>query len=264
MAGLDASNEDIFNYVNNSGDLSFVLNERGEILFWSSTVEKEFFTEAARKVVAGESGVVPLTLNDKDFYLAFASMKDIGWSFGMMVSEDEVLQSTRTTHDYFLAQIKSLQEKMTGEYSFMNTLSIVIPVALLVALFLMSTNLSRRFVKPINELSDSVREISGGNLDKKIDVHTGDEIEHLAICFNAMTDELKRYMANLEKETAEKERIATELDVAKDIQNGMLPKDFPTRADFELFATMTPAKGPLKKSAAISTTFIFWTKLTWR
>ncbi|MBR0059886.1 MAG: SpoIIE family protein phosphatase, partial [Selenomonadaceae bacterium] len=242
VAGLDASNEDIFNYVNKSGDLSFVLNERGEILFWSSAIEKEFFTEAARKIVAGESSVVPLTLNDKDFYLAFAPMKDIGWSFGMIVSEDEVLQSTRTTHDYFLAQIKSLQEKMTGEYSFMNTLSIVIPVALLIILFLMSTNLSRRFVKPINELSDSVREISGGNLDKKIDVHTGDEIEHLAICFNAMTDELKRYMANLEKETAEKERIATELDVAKDIQNGMLPKDFPARADFELFATMTPAK----------------------
>jgi sigma-B regulation protein RsbU (phosphoserine phosphatase) len=87
-----------------------------------------------------------------------------------------------------------------------------------------------------------VREISSGNLDKKIDVHTNDEIEHLAICFNAMTDELKTYMVNLEKETAERERIATELDVATDIQNGMLPKDFPARADFELFATMTPAK----------------------
>ncbi len=242
VAGLDASNEDIFNYVNNSGDLSFVLNENGEILFWSSAVEKDFFMEAARKVVAGESGVMPLTLNDKDFYLAFAPMKDIGWSFGMVISEDEVLKSTQSTHDYFLDQIKVLQEKMTGEYSYMNTVSIVIPVALLVALFLMSTNLSRRFVKPINELSDSVREISSGNLDKKIDIHTGDEIEHLAICFNAMTEELKKYMANLEKETAERERIATELDVAKDIQNGMLPKDFPSRADFELFATMTPAK----------------------
>ena len=106
----------------------------------------------------------------------------------------------------------------------------------------MGTNLSRRFVKPINELSEGVKEISNGNLDKKLNIHTGDEIEHLATCFNAMTDELQTYIANLAKETAEKERIATELDVAKDIQNGMLPKDFPTRADFELFATMTPAK----------------------
>ena len=106
----------------------------------------------------------------------------------------------------------------------------------------MSTKLSRRFVKPIHELTDGVREISSGNLDKKIEVQTGDEIEHLAVCFNAMTDELKTYMKNLAKETAERERIATELDVAKEIQNGMLPKDFPARNDFELFATMTPAK----------------------
>jgi len=49
-------------------------------------------------------------------------------------------------------------------------------------------------------------------------------------------------MENLTKVTAEKERIATELDVAKEIQDGMLPKDFPTRSDFELFATTTPAK----------------------
>ena len=57
-----------------------------------------------------------------------------------------------------------------------------------------------------------------------------------------MTDNLKTYMANLTKVTAERERIATELNVATDIQNGMLPKDFPSRADFELLATTTPAK----------------------
>ena len=242
VVGLDASNEDIFNYVNKGGDLSFVLNEDGEMLFSSDSTSKKIFIAATQKIVAGESGVVHLTLKDEDFYLAYAPMKDIGWSFGMIISEEEILRPTQNTQNYFLEQIKNLQEKMTGEYSYMNTLSIVIPVAVLIILFLMSTNLARRFVKPIDELSDSVREISSGNLDKKINVQTGDEIEHLAICFNAMTDELKRYMSNLEKETAEKERIATELDVAKDIQNGMLPKDFPSRADFELFATMTPAK----------------------
>ena len=87
-----------------------------------------------------------------------------------------------------------------------------------------------------------MRDIASGNLDKKLDIHTGDEIEHLSTSFNAMTLELKTYMTNLTKVTAEKERIATELDVAKDIQNGMLPKDFPAREDFELLATTTPAK----------------------
>ena len=60
---------------------------------------------------------------------------------------------------------------------------------------------------------------------KNLDVHTGNEIEHLANCFNSMTDELKTQMANLAKETAKSERIATELTVAANIQQSMLPKD---------------------------------------
>lgn len=60
--------------------------------------------------------------------------------------------------------------------------------------------------------------------------------------FNTMTDELKTQMKNLEKVTAEKERISTELDVASQIQMSMLPKNFSIDERAEIFATMTPAK----------------------
>ena len=71
----------------------------------------------------------------------------------------------------------------------------------------------------------------------------GDEIESLAVCFNTMTDELKTYMENLTKATADKERIATELKVATKIQLSMLPHNFDfNREDFEIYATMNAAK----------------------
>ena len=269
VVGLDYSNDDIYKFINQTqfaqSGINFVLNERGEVIF-SSQQEGVFavndsedlvirvggrdlrnrsekdISDATAKMVAREQGISLINLEGKDYYLAFAPMEDINWSFGMLVSEEEILNSTESTGDYFFKQVTKLQDQMRQEYSYANNLVAVVPVALLIILFFMSTNLSRRFVKPINELSVGVKEISGGNLDKKLNIHTGDEIEHLATCFNGMTDEIKTYMANLEKETAERERIATELDVAKDIQNGMLPKDFPARADFELFATMTPAK----------------------
>ena len=270
VVGIDYSNSDLYQFINElnttKGSINFVLNKNGEVVI-SSQAEgifsvndsatdlisraggrdlrknsEETIANAAKKMIAGEEGVTLIKLNDENYYLAYSQMENTGWSFGMIVSEAEILKPTMGTQDYFLSQVTKLQEKMHQEYSYINNLIIIVPIILLVILFLMSTNLSRRFVKPINELSDGVREISAGNLDKKLDIHTGDEIEHLAICFNAMTDELKKKMANLTKETAEKERLATELDVAKDIQSGMLPKDFPTRTDFELFATMTPAK----------------------
>ena len=58
-----------------------------------------------------------------------------------------------------------------------------------------------------------------------------------------MTDELQTYMKNLTQVTAEKERISTELNVAKDIQLSMLPHDFNFgRNDFDIYATTNAAK----------------------
>ena len=270
VAGLDSSNTDIYGWINaftaSKGVINFVLNDFGEIVFstqkegilavndsYDDFVERyggrdlrnspeETLAAAAKRMLDGEQDVIPIKLDEENYYLAFAPMTETGWSFGMLISETEILQATEGTQEYFLMQISNLQNKMLQQYSYVNNLVVIIPVALLIILFLMGTNLSRRFVKPIHELSDGVREIASGNLDKKLNIHTGDEIEHLAICFNEMTGELKNYMANLAKETADKERLATELDVAKEIQNGMLPKNFPDRADFELYATMTPAK----------------------
>ena len=63
--------------------------------------------------------------------------------------------------------------------------------------------------------------------------------------FNFMLEEIQNYISNLSKITAEKERIGAELDVAKHIQESMLPcifPPFPDRHEFDIFASMTPAK----------------------
>lgn len=122
---------------------------------------------------------------------------------------------------------------------------VVVIVLIIVAVTWQGRRMGDRFVHPILDLSNGVREIAGGNLEKKLDIKTGDEIEHLSICFNAMTDELQSYMKNLTKVTAEKERIATELNVATNIQESMLPNifpPFPERSDFDIFGAMHAAK----------------------
>lgn len=73
----------------------------------------------------------------------------------------------------------------------------------------------------------------------------GDEIGALAVSFRNMVGELDEYMVNLAAVTADKERIATELNVATQIQASMLPcifPAFPGRKEFDVYATMTPAK----------------------
>ena len=87
-----------------------------------------------------------------------------------------------------------------------------------------------------------LEKLRNGNLDKKIDLKTGDKIDHLAASFNAMTSKLKNYMANLTKVTADKERIATKLNIATNIQINILPRDFNIGKGFEIYARMNVAK----------------------
>lgn len=53
---------------------------------------------------------------------------------------------------------------------------------------------------------------------------------------------IKRFIENLKAETAARERMESELRIAKDIQASMLPVEFPERKEFDLFALMDPAK----------------------
>ena len=73
-----------------------------------------------------------------------------------------------------------------------------------------------------------------------IKVHN--EIGVLAESFSQMTDELDNYMTENLRLTSEKERVAAELEIAAGIQLDMLPTEFPSSSQYELFASMTPAK----------------------
>ena len=71
------------------------------------------------------------------------------------------------------------------------------------------------------------------------------EVGILALSFEKMILDLEIYLKELEKVTAERERINTELRVAKKIQEDMLPKKFPAfpwRNEFDVYALNVPAK----------------------
>ena len=79
------------------------------------------------------------------------------------------------------------------------------------------------------------REYSGDNT----------EVGDLARSYISMVEDIGGYVTNLQKVTAEKERINAELSLASSIQAHMLPcifPAFPDRDEFDVYASMTPAK----------------------
>ena len=64
--------------------------------------------------------------------------------------------------------------------------------------------LARGMVRPIRTLSDGAQRIGEGNLDQRIDVRTGDELETLADRFNRMSTQLRESYAGLERKVEER------------------------------------------------------------
>ena len=67
-----------------------------------------------------------------------------------------------------------------------------------------SLALARYMVRPINALREGAQAIAAGNLEQKIDVRTGDELQDLAEQFNAMTARLSESYAGLERKVEER------------------------------------------------------------
>lgn len=104
-----------------------------------------------------------------------------------------------------------------------------------------------RFVNaPIKKLIREVVRLGQGNLDVKVSEGRQDEIGLLAKTFNKMADNLKEYVERYTRETAERERISSELELASQIQHNILPCVFPPFPElldsFDLFAETHSAK----------------------
>jgi signal transduction histidine kinase/CheY-like chemotaxis protein len=89
----------------------------------------------------------------------------------------------------------------------------------LVLAFVVSLMLARRMVTPIAALGDGAEQLARGNLDYRVHVRTGDELESVAHQFNAMAAKLQESYADLERKIEERTR---ELKVANEAKTRFL------------------------------------------
>ncbi|MEQ8224565.1 MAG: SpoIIE family protein phosphatase, partial [Candidatus Eremiobacterota bacterium] len=121
-------------------------------------------------------------------------------------------------------------------------LSGIIGLSLLLIIVIL---LSNSITGPVTQLAEFVKKVAKGELDQKISVKTSTyEVRTLEISFNKMIEDLKKYIEENEKVTAEKERIANEIKVASRIQMSIIPQNFPAfpdRKEIDIFANIIPA-----------------------
>ena len=125
---------------------------------------------------------------------------------------------------------------------------LILLVVLIVTAGLASAfSIAGRIIDPLNAITRRVASLGVRSRQFEMEnaYRTGDEIEVLAESFAKQSARTNLYIAQVKRVTAEKERIGAELDMAARIQAGVLPRvfpPFPERNEFDLFASMTPAR----------------------
>jgi len=125
-----------------------------------------------------------------------------------------------------------------------NTRNTLLDIIIMLILFVSGVSfiLSRMITLPILSLTEGVQTLGRGDLDHKVRVRTSDELGELADSFNQMTRDLKSYMEQLHCTTAEQERLLNELEIARRIQQNILPRKTPAIDGMDIWGTNVPAR----------------------
>ena len=171
--------------------------------------------------------------------------------FGWLCSAYEPVVDTNGTAVALVGVDIDMNDVMRERQEFlMNMLmyaALLMFISLLVSIYLMR----RMATKPLSMLARATMGFAEGDRtltkDDVIDlpIRSRDEIGDLYYEIRSMEGRMVEYLDNLTLITREKERIGAELNIATQIQADMLPRIFPAfpeRHEFDIYATMTPAK----------------------
>ena len=98
--------------------------------------------------------------------------------------------------------------------------------------------LSRSITGAVHELYAGTRRIQQGDFGHRIPVKGSDQLAELAASFNTMTSNLGQLMVVAK----EKERLESELTIAREVQKQLFPKDVPYTKTPELKGVCSPAR----------------------
>lgn len=180
----------------------------------------------AADMTQGKSGFEPSKsiVTGKKCWIGYEPIPSTGWSLGVVFPQDELM-----------ADVTNLSRTV-----------LILGLAGLAILLVVIVAISGSITRPLRALAGATKDIARGTLDFTLpSMSSGDEVGRLAASFIYMRDSLKRYIRELTEATAARERMESELKIARDIQMGMVPKEippFPGRNELDIRAVLEPAR----------------------
>ena len=195
----------------------------------------------AQAMVSGKTGLARVSFSDGEKYVAYAPLKSVNWSVAIVVPVDSVIAPAENTRAQIVNATGETGTHLNQTVNTAKELFIVLFVLLFAMVTILSVLFSQVITRPVLALKKGSEAIGAGDLEYRVTINTGDEFEDLAHSFNTMAGDLKEHIDELQRTTAEKERFAKELEIARGIQQSFLPAATPEIPGVEIAAKNVPA-----------------------
>ncbi|MCF8033396.1 MAG: HAMP domain-containing protein [Desulfarculaceae bacterium] len=172
---------------------------RASIFSVAEEMQRPELRALGRHMVRGAAGLREIIdpLNQQKAWLAYAPVKGVGWSFGVVAPSEAVLAPVTdlTTHQLFFA---------------------VVGLAILgLVVLLMVVGLTR----PVKLLTHGAKRLSGGDLACRVEgIRPGDEVGELANTFNTMASDLSAHVEELKRKKQELEDSLHRIELLENIE----------------------------------------------
>ena len=237
---------------NNVGDIFIAMydEETGTLLYIADPDEKRPYPTGTWEEVELRELQKFLSWNGKGTLYDLSYTEKYGW---LCTTGIPIYSHDGNICAFVLADV-SLTELFNGMKGFVTKYVIATAITVMLLGYVVKRHIKKTMVVPINKIAKAAEEYvltkrdrgsSSSNHFEGIKINTGDEIENLHLTLSEMENDLNNYEHDLTKAIKDKERIGTELNLAMRIQRDMLPNDcppFPGRPDFDIYASMIPAK----------------------
>ena len=246
------------------GGFIYIINEQGHVIFSpkkEGLFQVRLSSESEDLRVSGGDDLAafvndsmkestPVRLVEADgvqYYMSGAPLSSIGWTIISAVSKEEADKPTVMMEEQYDSILGEAVASYSEEISQAKRMILILLFVVVILSISSALVLSKRIVKPLNTMTRTMESLSVTREQFRMEdiYRTGDEIEVLAEKFASLSARTIHYVGQVKKVTAEKERIKSELGMATAIQVSQLPHlfpAFPDRKEFDIYASMTPAK----------------------
>ncbi|MFB3920449.1 MAG: PP2C family protein-serine/threonine phosphatase [Terriglobia bacterium] len=190
--------------------------------------------------VRSRSVAIPDPANPLDFTVLGASTLDpIAWG------GDRELKLEQPIFVYVTSRVFTLNRQLLGTLGEFSRIYVIafkgVAIVFLVIegfALIIGIRLTRSITDTVDHLYDATERVRAGDFSYRINLRSRDQLSALGEAFDRMTASVERLL----RESQEKSRLESELQIAREVQRQLFPQEIPRVGGLELYGVCNPAR----------------------